>query len=144
MTQTASNQVAPAATPSAAAAGTTSSLIAPMAGNNSTADGSMSSPGSAAAPAARPGLQNTGPWIVGELYNVVPGGPLAPVPDQGEKWYAITKGRYVGVTNNAAVADGAVIGVSHALRVHYDSQTLALAAFNLALATVGLNLVQVV
>ncbi|KAJ7620617.1 hypothetical protein DFH06DRAFT_1341735 [Mycena polygramma] len=48
----------------------------------------------AAAPPAAPTivLQSTGPWIAGALYSVVPAADLTAVPDDSEKWYAITKG----------------------------------------------------
>jgi hypothetical protein len=75
---------------------------------------------------------------------VVPGGPLAIVPDNGEKWYTITKGRYVGVTNNLAVTDTAVTRVSHALRAAYSSQAAAVAAFNQAVSMPFLNLIEIV
>ncbi|KAJ7860161.1 hypothetical protein B0H13DRAFT_2355767 [Mycena leptocephala] len=73
-----------------------------------------------------------------------PRGPLAIVPDNGEKWYAITKGRYVGVTNNLAIADAAVTRVSHALCASYSSQVDAVAAFNQALSMPFLNLIEIV
>ncbi|KAJ7810046.1 hypothetical protein B0H13DRAFT_1927549 [Mycena leptocephala] len=86
----------------------------------------------------------TGPWIAGAIYGVIPTGPLALVPNQsGEKWYAITKGRYVGVTNSTAIADGAVTRVSHALRTLFSSQADAVQAFNAALAA-NLGLIEVV
>ncbi|KAJ7618263.1 hypothetical protein DFH06DRAFT_1144833 [Mycena polygramma] len=80
------------------------------------------------------GLQMSAPWVAGALYGVIPEGPLALVADRGEKWYAITKGKYIGVTNSGAVADHAVTRVSHALRICYDSQSEAVSAFNDALA----------
>ncbi|KAJ7490195.1 hypothetical protein B0H11DRAFT_1912208 [Mycena galericulata] len=86
------------------------------------------------------GIRMTGPWIAGELYGVVPTGPLTTVPDNAEKWFAITKGRYIGVTNSAAIADGAVSRVSHALRTGYTTQGEAVAAFNKALSMNALNL----
>lgn len=91
----------------------------------------------------RTGVQHTGPWIAGEVYAVIPDSPLAMVPDQSEKWYAITKGRYVGVTNSVAVADGGVTRVSHALRAFYGSQAEAVQAFNQALAA-NLDLIEVI
>ncbi|KAJ7433176.1 hypothetical protein B0H11DRAFT_2259700 [Mycena galericulata] len=143
MTQILTDPVAPAANSAAVA---TSSSISP-AGNDETAHESSSpgdpAPPTVAPPTRRTGLQTTGPWIVGELYSVVPSGPLALVPDHGEKFYAITKGRYVGVTNNNAFADGAVSRVSHALRAQYDSQAEAVTVFNDALAS-GLNIVEVI
>lgn len=92
---------------------------------------------------ARTGVQYTGPWIAGEVYGIVPDGPLDMVPDQSERWYAITKGRYVGVTNSVAVADGSVTRVSHALRASYGSQAEAVQAFNNALAA-HLDLIEVI
>ncbi|KAJ7922182.1 hypothetical protein B0H13DRAFT_2317791 [Mycena leptocephala] len=87
-----------------------------------------------AAPAAPvPFVQSTGPWIAGSLFNVVPAAPLAAVPDNGEKWYAITKGKYVGLTPHNLLSSGAVMGVSSALQNSYTHQADALAAFNLAL-----------
>jgi hypothetical protein len=80
---------------------------------------------------------------VGVIYGVVPTGPLALVPDNSEKWYAITKGCYVGVTSSTAIADGAVTRVSHALRTGYSSQADAVQAFNAALA-LNLGLIEVV
>ncbi|KAJ7440411.1 hypothetical protein B0H11DRAFT_2253031 [Mycena galericulata] len=89
------------------------------------------------------GIRMTGPWIAGEIYGVVPTGPITAVPDNSEKWFAITKGRYVGVTNSAAIADGAVSRVSHSLRAGYTTQTEALEAFNSVLA-LNIGLVAVI
>ncbi|KAJ7682145.1 hypothetical protein DFH06DRAFT_1318730 [Mycena polygramma] len=97
--------------------------------------------------AAQPltGLRMTGPWVAGPVYGVVPAGLLGLAPDTGEKgrWYSITKGKFVGVTQSLAVADAAVTRVSHAVRESFGSQAEAVAAFNLALAS-NLNLVEVV
>ncbi|KAJ7450269.1 hypothetical protein B0H11DRAFT_2246837 [Mycena galericulata] len=148
MTQFSLDVVTAAADPAAATSSLTPSADT---SNGGTDDHTMAPPGGTVAqgnaatpaPTARPGLQSTGPWIVGEVYNVVPAGPLALVPDKGEKWYAITKGRYVGVTNSAALADGAVSRVSHALRQLHDTQAEAAEAFNTALAS-PMNLIEVV
>ncbi|KAJ7496070.1 hypothetical protein B0H11DRAFT_2227075 [Mycena galericulata] len=91
-------------------------------------------------PAHGGGIRMTGPWVAGQIYGVVPAAPLTPVPDNSEKWFAITKGRYLGVTNSAAIADAAVSRVSHALRAGYTSQREALEAFNDALAMNSLNI----
>ncbi|KAJ7436812.1 hypothetical protein B0H11DRAFT_1936409 [Mycena galericulata] len=99
--------------------------------------------GAAPAPATGGGIRMTGPWVAGRLYSVVPTGPLTAVPDNAEKWFAITKGRYIGVTNSAAIADGAVSRVSNSLRAGYGSQSEALQAFNDTLAS-PFNLVAVV
>ncbi|KAJ7448468.1 hypothetical protein B0H11DRAFT_2247756 [Mycena galericulata] len=100
----------------------------------------LQAPANAPAAPTNGGIRMTGPWVAGELYGVVPTGPLQAVPDNAEKWFAITKGRYIGVTNSAAIADGAVSRVSNALRAGYTSQGEALQAFNTALAMNALNL----
>ncbi|KAJ7429988.1 hypothetical protein B0H11DRAFT_2249989 [Mycena galericulata] len=118
---------------------------APMQAPAATAAAAVQVPAAApAAPAAGGGLRMNGPWVAGQIYGVVPAAPLTPVPDNAEKWYAITKGRYVGVTNSAAIADGAVSRVSHSLRTGYSSQSEAIEAFNDALAMPHLGLVAVV
>ncbi|KAJ7664806.1 hypothetical protein B0H17DRAFT_1143567 [Mycena rosella] len=70
------------------------------------------------------------PWVAGSLYNVILAAPLAAIPDNLERWYAITKGRYVGLTTNAAISTAAVTGVSAGLHNGYSTQAAALAAFN--------------
>ncbi|KAJ7625133.1 hypothetical protein DFH06DRAFT_1129072 [Mycena polygramma] len=97
----------------------------------------------ATAQPARTGIQHTAPWVAGAIYGVVPSAHLAMVPDNGEKWYAITKGRYVGVTNSTAVADNAVTRVSHALRSVYTTQAEAVQAFNDAL-DMNIGLIEVI
>ncbi|KAJ7838434.1 hypothetical protein B0H13DRAFT_2367459 [Mycena leptocephala] len=128
----------PAAAPGSAAAG-------PATPANSA--GPAAAPGAAAAtpastPAAATGLCMTAPWVAGAIYGVVPGGPLTLVAENGssDTWYAITKGRYVGVTNSTAIADGAVTRVSNALRTSYGSQAEAVQAFNQALSMPFLEL----
>lgn len=71
------------------------------------------------------------------MYVVVPTGPLLlitedPVPagEEGPKWYAITKGTYVGVHRSQALANNAVQGVSNSGMKGYTTQALAVAAFN--------------
>ncbi|KAJ7143246.1 hypothetical protein C8R46DRAFT_1233022 [Mycena filopes] len=75
------------------------------------------------------------PWVAGTIYSVVPSAPLTAIPDRGEKWFAITRGRYVGLTPNSAISLGAVTGVSTALSGKHSSQQAALAHFNAALQT---------
>ncbi|KAJ7229601.1 hypothetical protein C8J57DRAFT_1251788 [Mycena rebaudengoi] len=89
------------------------------------------------------GIRLSGPWVVGQLYGVVPLGPLAAISHESDKWYAITKGKYVGVTTSTAIADGAVSHVSHALRTVYSTQEEARQAFNSALS-LGIGLVIVI
>ncbi|KAJ7441678.1 hypothetical protein B0H11DRAFT_1749663, partial [Mycena galericulata] len=45
-------------------------------------------------------------------------------------WYAVTKGRYVGVHLNHPMALNAVVGVSGNAMKSYKTQALALTAFN--------------
>ncbi|KAJ6463777.1 hypothetical protein C8R47DRAFT_1224945 [Mycena vitilis] len=117
--------------------------VAPAAYNAPAAPWTPPAPPAPPAQASTGGIRFTGPWLAGVIYGVVPGGPLATVPDDGEKWYAITKGRFVGVTNSTAIADGAVSRVSHALRSVFDTQQEAVTAFNQALA-LNIGLVQVI
>jgi hypothetical protein len=55
------------------------------------------------------------------------------IPDNNEKWFAITRGKYVGLTRNAALSLNAVVGVSNALSTSFNSQAEALEHFNSAL-----------
>jgi hypothetical protein len=64
----------------------------------------------------------------------VPGAQLTAIPDNGEKWFAITRGRYVGLTTNSAISLAAVTGVPGALSDRCSTQTDALQHFNGALA----------
>ncbi|KAJ7041935.1 hypothetical protein C8F04DRAFT_1176592 [Mycena alexandri] len=88
------------------------------------------------APATPPAtfIRLTGPWIAGSLFGIVPAGPLAAVPDNNDKWSAITRGKYVGLTKNNAIALNAVVGVPSALQDRFGTQAEALDHFNTALA----------
>ncbi|KAJ7670621.1 hypothetical protein DFH06DRAFT_1124936 [Mycena polygramma] len=79
-------------------------------------------------------IASTGPWVAG-LYDVIPAEPLRAIPDNGDKWYAITRGKYVGLTRNSAVSLNAVTGISTGLAEKHNSQADALDYFNAALAT---------
>jgi hypothetical protein len=98
-------------------------------------------------PAAQPAaasnntfLHNTAPWLSGYLYSVVPQSPLGPIPDNGEKWFAVTRGKYVGLTKNSAISLNGVTGISTALSERFNTQAEALSHFNAAL---GINAVAV-
>ncbi|KAJ7834174.1 hypothetical protein B0H13DRAFT_2370003 [Mycena leptocephala] len=83
---------------------------------------------------AAPGFfQTTGPWVAGNLYTVVPTAPLSPVPDQGERWFSVTRGKYVGLTKNSAISLNAVTGVSTGMTARFSTQTEAISNFNGAL-----------
>ncbi|KAJ7018724.1 hypothetical protein C8F04DRAFT_1277240 [Mycena alexandri] len=51
-----------------------------------------------------------------------------------EKWFAITRGRYVGLTINSAISLNVVTGVPSGLSERFNSQAEALQHFNAALA----------
>ncbi|KAJ7040188.1 hypothetical protein C8F04DRAFT_1178283 [Mycena alexandri] len=85
-------------------------------------------------PGDRDWLAFTGPWVTGTLYGVVPLAPLTAIPDNNEKWFAITRGRYVGLTTNSAISLNAVTGVSSGLSNRLSSQAEALHHFNTVLA----------
>ncbi|KAJ7679523.1 hypothetical protein DFH06DRAFT_1316422 [Mycena polygramma] len=94
----------------------------------------------AAAPVTAPAptstfIRTTGPWKAGFLYSVIPTAPLTGVPDNGGKWHAITRGKYIGLTQNAAVSLNAVTGISTGLSQKLGNQVDALNHFNAALAT---------
>ncbi|KAJ7051196.1 hypothetical protein C8F01DRAFT_1091768 [Mycena amicta] len=82
-------------------------------------------------------FQTGGPWVVGNLYHVVPGGPLQPASGAGvateSRWYSITKGRFVGITPLNELALEAVSGVRENRMVLFSSQAEALAQFNTVL-----------
>ncbi|KAJ7154641.1 hypothetical protein C8R46DRAFT_1227473 [Mycena filopes] len=86
-------------------------------------------------------IRHNAPWTSGFLYTVVPAAPLAAVPDNGGKWFAITRGRYIGLTQNSAVSLSSVSGVSTAMSQKFASQSVALAHFNTALQTGALAVV---
>ncbi|KAJ7173286.1 hypothetical protein C8R46DRAFT_1031646 [Mycena filopes] len=92
----------------------------------------------APAPAAPPPFEvfrTRGPWVAGGLYYVVPSGKLVPIveaddADSDATWYCITRGTYVGVTLNNALALAAVVGVSASAMKGHKTQSKAVAAFN--------------
>ncbi|KAJ7717165.1 hypothetical protein DFH07DRAFT_973678 [Mycena maculata] len=76
----------------------------------------------------------TGMWFSSTVYRVVPTAHLTPLPyDNGELWYGILVGKFVGVTQNQGLALGAVAGISRNSMKSYKSQTQALDVFNHAL-----------
>ncbi|KAJ6518050.1 hypothetical protein C8R47DRAFT_1062604 [Mycena vitilis] len=104
--------------------------------NASAANSSPPTPTPAPAPGtAGPAafLRSSEPWLAGYLFNVVPAAPLSPIPDNGNKWFAITRGKYVGLTKNSAISLNAVTGVSTGLSDKFTTQDDALEHFNAAL-----------
>ncbi|KAJ6455656.1 hypothetical protein C8R47DRAFT_1228156 [Mycena vitilis] len=55
------------------------------------------------------------------------------------EWYAITRGRFVGVVDQYALSAVAISGVGHGARKAYTTQGLALDAFNRALEWGGVQ-----
>ncbi|KAJ6491115.1 hypothetical protein C8R45DRAFT_1096636 [Mycena sanguinolenta] len=123
---------APATGTSAAALTSTVATPAPTADAPSANTTTLTT---SAAPLANNGfLHSTAPWIAGSLYSVVPLAPLAAVPDNHEKWFAITCGQYVGLTPNSAISLNAVTGVAGGLSDRCTTQADTLQHFNGALA----------
>ncbi|KAJ7756761.1 hypothetical protein DFH07DRAFT_772997 [Mycena maculata] len=101
-----------------------------------------------AVPTGTGGFHTCGPWIAGAFYVVVPAAPLQLIAepprqegDEGDLWYAITKGTYVGVHQSQGLALAAVSSVSSSSMRSYKTQALAVAAFNEML---GYNMVSIV
>ncbi|KAJ7688916.1 hypothetical protein B0H16DRAFT_1752991 [Mycena metata] len=86
-------------------------------------------------------IRNSGPWIAGLLYSVIPSASLQAVPGNGSKWHAITRGKYVGLTQDLAISLSAVTGVSTGLREKFNTQVEALDHFN---SVLNLNAVAIV
>ncbi|KAJ6488308.1 hypothetical protein C8R47DRAFT_1216112 [Mycena vitilis] len=82
-----------------------------------------------------------GPFLANEVFSVTPTEPLAAVEEEvpAPEWYAITRGRFVGVVDQFALSHVAISGVAHGARKAYTTQGLALAAFNQALTWGGVQ-----
>ncbi|KAK7054025.1 hypothetical protein R3P38DRAFT_2761808 [Favolaschia claudopus] len=80
-------------------------------------------------------LKTEGPYEVNKIYSVVPDAPLQGIEEEGpiREWYAITRGRFVGVVDQYALSDIAITGVAYGARKAYPNQDEALYAFNQAL-----------
>lgn len=86
-------------------------------------------------------IRSTAPWIAGHLYSVVPPVALSAVPDNSGKWFAITRGQYIGLTQNSAISLNAVSGFSTALSEKFNNQGEALSHFNSARASGALAII---
>ncbi|KAJ7084880.1 hypothetical protein B0H15DRAFT_951365 [Mycena belliarum] len=88
-------------------------------------------------------LRTEGPYLANEVYSVTPPQPLQAIaePVPCPEWYAITRGRFVGVVDQYALSAIAISGVAHSARKAYTSQSLALDAFNQALVWGGVQVV---
>ncbi|KAJ7029510.1 hypothetical protein C8F04DRAFT_1187723 [Mycena alexandri] len=82
-----------------------------------------------------------GPFLANEVFSIAPPQPLEAVKEEvpAPEWYAITRGRFVGVVDQYALADVAVTGVSQNGRKAYTTQSQALDAFNKALTWGGVQ-----
>ncbi len=67
------------------------------------------------------------------MFSVVPPVALAVTEETDETWYAVTKGRFVVVTNIHALDMAAITRVSGAAHKGYSTQAAAVRAFNNAL-----------
>ncbi|KAJ7665347.1 hypothetical protein DFH06DRAFT_1127671 [Mycena polygramma] len=83
----------------------------------------------------------SGPFLANEVFSVTPPEPLAAIEEEvpAPEWYAITRGRFVGVVDQFALSHVAISGVAHGARKAYTTQGLALAAFNQALTWGGVQ-----
>ncbi|KAJ7197988.1 hypothetical protein GGX14DRAFT_573830 [Mycena pura] len=131
---------------------TTPSAPAPAA--PAPAEKTAASTAAAAAPARNPGAglpeplvqllrDEKGPFLANEVFSITPTEPLAPIEeaDLAPEWYAITRGRFVGVVDQYALSAVAISGVAHGARKAYTTQGLALSAFNQALTWGGVQVV---
>ncbi|KAJ7029958.1 hypothetical protein C8F04DRAFT_1264307 [Mycena alexandri] len=117
-------------------------VLAAAIGAANAAAQTTASPAPAPAPAPSTFIRTTGPWAAGLLYSVIPPVPLVAVPDNGGKWHAITRGKYIGLTQNSAVSLNAVTGASTGLSQKFTNQADALDYFNNALGTNALAVVR--
>ncbi|KAK7053867.1 hypothetical protein R3P38DRAFT_2761579 [Favolaschia claudopus] len=104
------------------------------------------------APKAQPGaglpaalvalLRREAPFRANEVFSVVPTEPLVAVEEEtaAPEWYAIMRGRFVGVVDQYLLSDFAITGVARGARKAYDTQANALRAFNQALTWGGVEI----
>ncbi|KAJ7278656.1 hypothetical protein C8J57DRAFT_1502501 [Mycena rebaudengoi] len=90
-----------------------------------------------------PLLRTGPPYEANTVYRVVPMGPLAAIlePHPAPEWYAITRGRFVGVVDQYALSQTAIASVPNAARKAYDTQALVLHVFNQAITWGGVQVV---
>ncbi|KAJ7716212.1 hypothetical protein B0H16DRAFT_1476913 [Mycena metata] len=84
-----------------------------------------------------------GPFRANEVFGVVPTQALEPVEEEvtAPEWYTITRGRFVGVVDQYALAEMAISGVGGSARKSYTTQALAFNAFNAALTWGGVQVI---
>ncbi|KAJ7678249.1 hypothetical protein DFH06DRAFT_1317027 [Mycena polygramma] len=129
---------APATAPAASATSVDASASAP-----STAPAATRPPPGAGLPAPLVALLRDadGPFLANEVFSVAPNQALDPIEEEtpAPEWYAITRGRFVGVVDQHALSAVAISGVAHSRHKAYTTQREALDAFNRALEWGGVS-----
>ncbi|KAJ6447462.1 hypothetical protein C8R47DRAFT_1231423 [Mycena vitilis] len=133
----------PSAMYPAAAAPTSAPSVAP-APEAAPAKSAPAAPPAAAPPApAAPAPRNPGAGLPAPLVALLrdEAGPFLANQEEvaAPEWYAITRGRFVGVVDQYALSAVAISGVGHGARKAYTTQGLALDAFNRALEWGGVQ-----
>ncbi|KAK7023352.1 hypothetical protein R3P38DRAFT_3195453 [Favolaschia claudopus] len=87
-------------------------------------------------------LRDAAPFRANEIYSTIPSDPLLPIEEEtpAPEWYAILRGRFVGVVDEYLLSDFAITGVAQGARKAYDTQANALRAFNKALTWGGVEI----
>ncbi|KAK6971662.1 hypothetical protein R3P38DRAFT_3241933 [Favolaschia claudopus] len=87
-------------------------------------------------------LRSGGPYTANEVFSTVPTQPLTAIEEEAPapEWYAILRGRFVGVVDEYLLSDFAITGVARGARKAYDTQANALRAFNKALTWGGVEI----
>ncbi|KAJ7649148.1 hypothetical protein DFH06DRAFT_1332169 [Mycena polygramma] len=143
------NQASPAQTatttpaPAPAPAASTAPVPAPAASTAPAPAPATRTPPGAGLPAPLLALLRDadGPFLANEVFSAVPSQALGPIEEDvpAPEWYAITRGRFVGVVDQFALSAVAISGVAHGARKSYTTQALALDAFNKALTWGGVQ-----
>ncbi|KAK7046801.1 hypothetical protein R3P38DRAFT_2765559 [Favolaschia claudopus] len=87
-------------------------------------------------------LRDAAPFRANEVYSTIPSDPLLAIEEEtpAPEWYAIMRGRFVGVVDQYLLSDFAITGVARGARKAYDTQANALRAFNQALTWGGVEI----
>ncbi|KAK6967167.1 hypothetical protein R3P38DRAFT_2815302 [Favolaschia claudopus] len=87
-------------------------------------------------------LRQDPPFTANQVFSVVPTEPVTAVEEESPapEWYAIMRGRFVGVVDEYLLCDFATTGIARAARKVYDTQANALHAFNKALTWGGVEI----
>ncbi|KAJ7046291.1 hypothetical protein C8F04DRAFT_1248540 [Mycena alexandri] len=133
----------PAVTPAPAPRTTASSTSAPGTNDTVPPPPPTRAPAGAGLPAPLIALLRgaEGPFLANEVFSETPTEALLPIEEEvpAAEWYAITRGRFVGVVDQFALGEVAIAGVAGSARKSYTTQGLALNAFNRALTWGGVQ-----